>query len=321
MSRSKALLTIGLPVYNGELFLREALDSIITQSFREFIVIVSDNFSIDSTAKIVDDYMQRDSRIRYMRQEKNLGAVENFLTVASNICTPYFMWFACDDVMAPGFLQSCIGALETNPKYSMAFTGLCNIDSLGRNIREYPHMASFSGVTNWRSIARFLLSPEVFGKANLIYSVYRTPVLRRTLSRVGLPTSWGGDMGFVLAALIQGGVAIFPEVLFRKRWVREGDSGEVPLPVHIDQNVLHQSCPLEHYQEYEKTTIEAAVGSRFAFLTAFLMKFRHKRLIRMKHAVQENLPEKSCWTERKEWVADAFQCGLEALRTVRGLSR
>lgn len=312
------MLTIGLPVHNGEQYIAKAIESILGQDYVDFSLLVSDNASTDATATIVQEYARLDSRIHYVSQKNNLGAIGNFLFVATDIRTPYFMWFASDDVMAPGFLQSCIGALESDSRFGMAFTGLCNIDSLGRPIREYPDIPAFSGVANWRTISRFLLSPEVFGKANLIYSVYRTPVLRQALARRGFPASWGGDISFVLAALVQGGVKISPEVLFRKRWVREGDAGEMSLPVYIEDRVVHQSCPLQYYQEYEEATIAAATGSRFEFLTAFLMRFRFHRLLRMKNEEQEDAPEKSRWQEWEYWIRDVVRSLGDAARMSKG---
>jgi hypothetical protein len=315
------LLTIGLPVHNGEQFIAKAIESILGQDYEDFSLLVSDNASTDATATIVQEYSRLDQRIHYVPQKNNLGAIGNFLFVATDIRTPYFMWFASDDVMSPGFLQSCIGALESDSRYGMAFTGLCNIDSLGRPIREYPDIPAFSGAANWRTISRFLLSPEVFGKANLIYSVYRTPVLRQALAQRGFPASWGGDISFVLAALVQGGVKISPEVLFRKRWVRDGDAGEIPLPVDIEKRVLHQSCPLQHYPEYEQATIAAVTGSRFEFLTTFLMRFRFYRLLRMKNEEQEDSPEKSRWQEWEQWARDVARSVDDAARQLRGSAR
>ncbi|QPK64918.1 glycosyltransferase [Methylomonas sp. LL1] len=321
MVNATALLTIGLPVHNGDVFLRAALDSILGQRFKDFIILVSDNASTDNTHEIAKEFELRDCRIKYIRQDRNLGAVENFLFVARDIRTPYFMWFACDDVMAPDFLETCINALETNPNVGMAFTGIRNIDSLGRSIREYPNLIDFSGMPTWRTISRYLLSPEVFGKANLIYSVYRTPVVTNALAHYGLPLSWGGDMSFVLAAIVQAGVVISSEILFYKRWVREDDSAVIPLQVEIETSVLNQSCPLEHYQEYEEAMISAVAGSRFEFLTAFLMKYRRQRLMRMKRATEEDFPVQSGWVQWKGWITDVYRSGLDAFTILRGITR
>ena len=57
------IVSIGLPVYNGEDFLKYALDSLLSQTFRDFEIIISDNASIDLTSKICEEYKKKDNRI------------------------------------------------------------------------------------------------------------------------------------------------------------------------------------------------------------------------------------------------------------------
>ena len=71
-------VSIGLPVYNGELFLKKALDSLLNQTYSNFELIISDNNSTDSTQKICQEYAKNDKRICYIHQEKNIGAFSNF---------------------------------------------------------------------------------------------------------------------------------------------------------------------------------------------------------------------------------------------------
>ena len=72
------LVSIGLPVYNGEKFLKKRIDSILNQTYENFELIISDNASTDNTRKICESYTKQDSRIRYVCQQKNIGAIENF---------------------------------------------------------------------------------------------------------------------------------------------------------------------------------------------------------------------------------------------------
>src|SRR4029077_14346748 len=77
LSRSSPRVSVGLTVYNGERFLAETLDSLVAQTFEDFELIVCDNASTDRTAEIVRDYAARDVRIRYVRNERNIGASGN----------------------------------------------------------------------------------------------------------------------------------------------------------------------------------------------------------------------------------------------------
>ena len=93
----------------------------------------------DTTKNIVHKYLKNDSRISYFRQSENVGGFKNMLFLMQNISTPYFMWFAHDDIMEPRFLETCIKALEKRADIDMAFTSIRNIDVNGRSIREYPY--------------------------------------------------------------------------------------------------------------------------------------------------------------------------------------
>lgn len=92
-------VSIGLPVYNGASYIREALDSLLAQTFADFELIISDNASTDATETICRDYAARDRRMRYYRQTDNRGALANFLFVLDQAVAPYFMWAAHDDLL------------------------------------------------------------------------------------------------------------------------------------------------------------------------------------------------------------------------------
>lgn len=98
-------VSIGLPVYNGAEYLREALDSLLAQTFTDFELIVSDNASTDATAEIIRDYQQMDPRVRYFCQKKNIGSGANFLYVLHQARGELFMWAAHDDIWANNWLE------------------------------------------------------------------------------------------------------------------------------------------------------------------------------------------------------------------------
>ena len=108
-------LAIGMPVFNGENFIREALDSLLGQSFGEFELIISDNASTDATADIAADYAARDRRVRYVRLDSNIGAARNYDSVYRLASAPYFKWAAHDDYYSDNYLEACVGVLDADP--------------------------------------------------------------------------------------------------------------------------------------------------------------------------------------------------------------
>ena len=94
----KPRVSIGLPVYNGQEFLEETLHSILNQTFNDFELIICDNASTDRTAEICRSFAKRDRRIRYYRNEINLGAAKNFNGVFFLARGEYLKWSDNDDL-------------------------------------------------------------------------------------------------------------------------------------------------------------------------------------------------------------------------------
>jgi glycosyltransferase involved in cell wall biosynthesis len=105
-------VSIGMPVYNGVSFIREALDSLMGQTFPDFELIISDNASTDGTTEICREYAKMDSRIIYTRQTTNIGAVANFDFVLDQAGGQYFMWAAHDDVWSRNFIEALLEIVE-----------------------------------------------------------------------------------------------------------------------------------------------------------------------------------------------------------------
>ena len=111
---SNPKISIGLPVYNGENILRRSIDSILSQTFSDFELIISDNASSDSTPIICQDYAKRDKRIRYVRQKKNIGVYRNYFFLVNEAKFEYFLWVASDDYLDPNFLDENLKILIEN---------------------------------------------------------------------------------------------------------------------------------------------------------------------------------------------------------------
>jgi len=114
-----AEITIGLPVYNRDHSIKKVIESILDQSFENFDLLISDNASTDNTEKICRDFAKKDKRIRYFRQEENIGMNPNFKFVLDNALpkAKYFMWAASDDLRSLSFLERNISFLRNNENY------------------------------------------------------------------------------------------------------------------------------------------------------------------------------------------------------------
>jgi glycosyltransferase involved in cell wall biosynthesis len=131
-SQKSPRVSLGMPVYNGERHIEEALDSLLAQSLDDFEVVISDNASTDSTEEICRAYVDKDDRIRYVRHRANYGPIYNFNTVFRLSRGEYFKWCSSDDVCAPDYLMRAVDVLDTDQSVVLVFPLIAGIDDAGR---------------------------------------------------------------------------------------------------------------------------------------------------------------------------------------------
>lgn len=110
-----SLVSVGVPVFNGEKYLAETLESLLAQSLKDFEIVICDNASTDRTWEICQSYQAKDPRFRCFRNDQNIGAAPNFDRVFELSSTPLFHGGACDDLYEPLFLERCVAALDRDP--------------------------------------------------------------------------------------------------------------------------------------------------------------------------------------------------------------
>ena len=102
-----------LATYNGEKYLREQIDSILNQSYNDFRLIISDDCSEDGTKEILDEYVQKDTRIIVFCQKKNLGVTKNFEFLLSKVESNYFMFSDQDDIWKENKIEKSIEKIKS----------------------------------------------------------------------------------------------------------------------------------------------------------------------------------------------------------------
>jgi len=203
-------VSIGMAIYNEEKYLRQALDSLLAQDFADFELIISDNASEDATQAISLEYAARDPRVRYHRNETNVGATENFNRAFRLSSGEYFMWAGGHDIWAPTYLSRCLEVLESD-----AAVVLCNSatrligqdgEDLGVTVRQIDtrncSVLRRSNLVLWQVTAV------------LVYSLIRASALRQThlYQRV-----LGPDYLLALELSLLGAFAVVPQPLFFMR--------------------------------------------------------------------------------------------------------
>jgi len=225
-------LTIGLPVYNGERYLTQTISCLLEQTFDDFELIVCDNASADNTRQICLDFASRDSRIRYVRNERNLGAIANFNRTVELGSAPFFKWAAHDDLYDPSYLAECMKILDRNPDAILAHSGSAFIGEDGGAFAWDPATASYvdpltgvhqrpdsSNIGNSASpVERFwqVLSGSLWGTH--MFGVIRRPALDKTCLLENFVSS---DRALLAELALLGRFQACEERLFKKRFHRQ----------------------------------------------------------------------------------------------------
>lgn len=204
-------VSIGLPVYNGENYLAEALDSILAQTFTDFELIIGDNASTDRTELICREYQARDPRIRYVRQPENLGACRNYDMTFELSRGEYFKWAAHDDNLAPEFLAVLVAVLDADPGCVLTYSTTVRINARGEVIGKHVNPApSDSPIPAERLRARLIPNQLCFP----VFGLCRRSVMARTPLHGDY---LGSDRVFMAAMLLEGRWSAVSDELFFNR--------------------------------------------------------------------------------------------------------
>lgn len=188
---TQPLVTVGMPIRNGGEFLDAALHSILSQTYKNLQVLVSDNCSDDQTAATIEKYRQRDPRLVLVRQQVPLKAIDNFWFVLGRAEGEFFMWAAHDDVHSTDYVERLVDALVGDAYALLAFGDLFITGSGDKPVPK-PYNFATAGL-GWVKRMR----KAAFTQSFHIYGVWRT----RELRRIPLPAnSWWQDLAILLAA-------------------------------------------------------------------------------------------------------------------------
>jgi len=210
------LVSIGLPVFNGEESLDQTLDALLNQDYTNLEIIISDNGSTDRTSEICEEFLKKNPRVRYYRSSENLGSNWNFNRVADLSSGKYFMWAAEGDLHDLSFVRACVEKLEQSPE-----AVLCHVHTAFfiENRKErlcISNLDSFTGVTGL--VERYRETLKNF-PAVAIYGVYRSAAMKKTHM---MEQSVATDLAFIAELSIYGSFVQVPELLFsyigREKW-------------------------------------------------------------------------------------------------------
>jgi glycosyltransferase involved in cell wall biosynthesis len=204
-------VTIGLPVYNGERFLEEAIESVLSQTHTDLELVIADNASTDSTEGICRHFESMDSRVHYLRNDANLGAARNYNLTLERARGRYFKWLAHDDVCKPDFIRVCVEALGADPEIVLAYPTPVDIDEHGVVLGLQD---AGLGLDNPDPVQRFRDALDQPHTALPVFGLTRTDVLRHTGQHGNYPAA---DRVLLAELTLWGKLHEIPEKLYLHR--------------------------------------------------------------------------------------------------------
>jgi len=225
VTKIKSLVSIGMPVFNGEKFLEKSISSLLNQTYQNFELIISDNASTDKTPQICNNFAKKDRRIKYIRQGENFGSIWNFNLVLEKAESKYFMWASADDFWEPKFIAKNIYFLESNNEF-VCSASLSKLFGDNEDIKKID-----SKIQNFLLKIRFFLKPVKIhsldrtfeenvreflskGHSDIMYGIFKRDVLKESVKDIGFGIGWGYAM--LLIVLKFGKINVIDEILFWK---------------------------------------------------------------------------------------------------------
>lgn len=238
-------VSIGFPVYNGQKYIRKALESLLFQSYRDFEIIVSDNQSSDATVSIVNEYMKKDDRIQLVRQNQNIGCAKNFEFVLSQAKGKFFMWAAHDDIWAPNWLEVLVSEFKPS---DIGVRGVVRLLNRGTIAAEKILPDFEKG-----QFVKCFLRNETDYRSHYTYSLFRLNKLQKMDTSMFF-LDYYPDAIFVYAMLKHGGLRSIRNTYHLYRVHDENLGLEYSKRWRGLSKILYRIHPLRYYQYYIRYT-------------------------------------------------------------------
>jgi glycosyltransferase involved in cell wall biosynthesis len=209
---------IGSPLFNHANDFREAIESILGQTFTDFALVLVDDCSTDETPAIAREYVALDSRVSYVVNTERLGLVDNARRVfdlarARHPEAEYFAWASDHDLWHPRWLQELVNTLDRHPEVVLSYPLNRRIGASGEILARKPWAFDTFGITDsWK---RLSVSIRQMSAGNMVYGLYRVPLLARAgvYRRVLVP-----DRLLMTELAVYGQFKQVPQVLWFRRW-------------------------------------------------------------------------------------------------------
>jgi len=204
-------VSIGMPVYNGSRFIVETLESVLNQTYSDFILLISDNASTDNTGDICQEYAAKDDRICYFRHPKNVGAAGNYERCFAPAKSEYFRWQNADDTIEPTLIEKCVNILDEQKDVVLTYGKSHIINDHSEFVTKYDDNLFLMQDS---PVERFIDCLNNIALQNLMYGLIRREELSKT-ARMG--AYFSSDINLIAELTLYGKFYEIQEHLFNCR--------------------------------------------------------------------------------------------------------
>ena len=217
-SAREPLVTVGLPVYNGERFVAKSIETLLAQTFRDFKIVISDNASTDRTGEICREFASRDPRIEYHRNQTNIGMAGNYNLTFGLSRSKYFRWATADDFCAPELLEDHVKVMESDPSIALAYPRAWFVDEDGTPYEAWKDELHLMGDD---PVERFKVVVKQIRRVHHHLGLMRADCVRKT---GGIAKHVSSDVGFIAEMSLLGKFYQIDKQQFFRRLHRDSSS-------------------------------------------------------------------------------------------------
>lgn len=248
-------LTIGMPIFNAQRYVGLAIESLLGQSFGDFELLISDNASTDNTRAICEDATRRDPRVRYLRNETNLGAARNYNRLVHEARSPFFKWAAHDDLHAPEHLARCMEAFDAGPPdLALVFPRTILIDAQGAESGRHTDNLTLDAPDPCARMRELVLR---LGLCNAVFGVMRLDALKKTRLHGSYISA---DRVLLMELALQGKFLELPDYLFLRRLHEAMSTRANATPAQLSQWFDTSKAPTRHHLPRTRLVVEHLSG-------------------------------------------------------------
>jgi len=220
MVRESIKVSLGIPVYNESRFLKKTIDSLLNQTYSNIEIIAIDNASTDNSFRILEEYSNKDPRLKIFKNDKNIGLSNNFNLLVSKSSGEYFGWIGAHDIYNKDYIEKMVSKIIKNNNSSVVFSNVSKIDSDNKIIINKKE-TGFQLLNNNKFIRLLKIPWLIKGSGDIVMGIFEVDKLKKT-DLFSKSVLWA-DVFLVYQLASTGKIIRINEVLRSRRYFREDE--------------------------------------------------------------------------------------------------